>query len=558
MSVISVLLACASAPLTSSVTSVAIPMRDGVRLAADIVRPAHGDPAPTVLVQARYWRSFALRVPDPPGEPPVGPDQEVIRSLVAGGYAVVVIDVRGTGASEGDWRFPWSGDEIADSGEVIDWIIAQPWADGRVGTYGVSYGGTAALLAAANGRPALRAALAREIEWEPVTEIVAPGGVRNVAFVEAWADAVAALDRGRLASFFPFAAQWLATGPRLLDDDPRGAGLAARLAARQIADVRGDLAGVRAPSDRWGAHVEDGIPLRARDVGPAALVDRLAAAPTAIGVWGSWFDAATAVAVSIADTRLPNLVDARIGAWDHEGTGSASPFAGDHATVAPADVTAFFDAHLRGTSARRFRWFEVGADVWREGRPETATQTWTLGADGTLSEAPPAALRFVAPIDHTSGPNNRWTAGLLRPVRPVDATRAAPGLHTWTTAALTEDLDLRGAPRWACPLVTDRTAAVHAYLDALLTNGGVVRLSEGVGRLDEGAGPADALPLLPIAAHLPSGSRLRLGVAAADTDTFERLTDVAPVWSADGCALQVVVGLSATATPRSASAPTFR
>jgi pimeloyl-ACP methyl ester carboxylesterase len=40
----------------------------------------------------------------------------VIRALVAGGYAVVVIDVRGTGGSEGEWRFPWSGDEIADSG----------------------------------------------------------------------------------------------------------------------------------------------------------------------------------------------------------------------------------------------------------------------------------------------------------------------------------------------------------------------------------------------------------------------------------------------------------
>jgi pimeloyl-ACP methyl ester carboxylesterase len=54
--------------------------------------------------------------------------------FLAAGYAVVVVDVRGTGASFGQWRSPWQPEERADSREVIDWIVSQPWSNQQVAT----------------------------------------------------------------------------------------------------------------------------------------------------------------------------------------------------------------------------------------------------------------------------------------------------------------------------------------------------------------------------------------------------------------------------------------
>ncbi len=60
--------------------------------------------------------------------------------------ALVVADARGTGASFGSRMMELGPCEIADYGELIDWVAAQPWSNGRVGIYGTSYEGQAAVL----------------------------------------------------------------------------------------------------------------------------------------------------------------------------------------------------------------------------------------------------------------------------------------------------------------------------------------------------------------------------------------------------------------------------
>lgn len=72
------------------------------------------------------------------------------------GCALVIADARGSGASFGVRTGEWSVDEIADMGHVIDWIEAQAWFNGRVGTFGNSYCGNTAFLAASTGRNALK------------------------------------------------------------------------------------------------------------------------------------------------------------------------------------------------------------------------------------------------------------------------------------------------------------------------------------------------------------------------------------------------------------------
>ena len=75
------------------------------------------------------------------------------------GFAVVLVDARGSGASGGRPTLEYSPAELADIGEVAAWAAQQPWSNGRVGTLGISYEGNTAELAAVPNQPAIRAAL---------------------------------------------------------------------------------------------------------------------------------------------------------------------------------------------------------------------------------------------------------------------------------------------------------------------------------------------------------------------------------------------------------------
>ncbi len=256
---------------------------DGVALAADVILPGERPAGriSTVLIQTRYWRSFRMRGGGGPSIPQ-GPREPIAARLVEAGYAVVIVDVRGTGASNGVWRWPWSADEVRDMGPVIDWIVAQPWSNGAVGATGVSYEGTTALLAAATGRPALKAVLARQIEWQLADETLAPGGVRNALFADTWGRAVDDLDHGKYPAIFPRMASWLVTGVGRRDDDLEGLAQREREQARPSSDVAQRAHAVTRGSDPFG------VDAPATDsLGPAGHMAALANTRTVVGLWES-------------------------------------------------------------------------------------------------------------------------------------------------------------------------------------------------------------------------------------------------------------------------------
>ena len=125
---------------------VMIPMRDGVRLAADIYRPASGGVAsdgrfPAVLMRTPYSKS--VRAP---------PFAEYFASR---GYVVVVEDVRGRYLSEGRWRPMY--DDGLDGYDTAQWIGHQSWSDGGIGTVGTSYEGATQQALAIAGAPFVKA-----------------------------------------------------------------------------------------------------------------------------------------------------------------------------------------------------------------------------------------------------------------------------------------------------------------------------------------------------------------------------------------------------------------
>ncbi|MEE8046018.1 MAG: CocE/NonD family hydrolase, partial [Dehalococcoidia bacterium] len=118
--------------------NVMIPMRDGVRLATDIYRPADtsGNPVagefPVILGRTSYDKSN-----------PVIWIDAVAKAFVPRGYAVLLQDLRGRGLSEGtgDYFHTANQKEGLDGYDTIEWAAAQEWCNGRVGMVGASHGG---------------------------------------------------------------------------------------------------------------------------------------------------------------------------------------------------------------------------------------------------------------------------------------------------------------------------------------------------------------------------------------------------------------------------------
>ncbi|WP_328812102.1 CocE/NonD family hydrolase [Rhodococcus sp. NBC_00297] len=112
----------------------------------------------------------------------------VNRHLVRSGYVQVIIDARGTGSSSGVWDTLGPREQL-DTLEILEWIRASPWCDGRVGMAGISYSAINSLQAAAAGSAGPDAVFAVEGSEDIVREIFATGGAPSL-FIPLWLTAV--------------------------------------------------------------------------------------------------------------------------------------------------------------------------------------------------------------------------------------------------------------------------------------------------------------------------------------------------------------------------------
>lgn len=112
-------------------------MRDGVRLATDLYLPEGPGPFPALLERTPYGRNAEARRERSVARPATPLRGDVAARFASHGYAVVVQDCRGRHGSEG--RFTKYLGEAQDGADTMAWITAQPWCNGKVGTYGLSY-----------------------------------------------------------------------------------------------------------------------------------------------------------------------------------------------------------------------------------------------------------------------------------------------------------------------------------------------------------------------------------------------------------------------------------
>jgi uncharacterized protein len=148
-----------------------IPMRDGIELASDIYLPPGSEgPAPAIVEITPYGKDDGLFI---------APEAEHYQR---NGYAFVAVDTRGRGKSEGEWSA--MAHDPRDAYDVIEWVAAQDWCDGNVGTTGLSYMGWVQWAGASERPPHLRCMISTSAAGRWQQEIPYTNGVLQLYF--AW------------------------------------------------------------------------------------------------------------------------------------------------------------------------------------------------------------------------------------------------------------------------------------------------------------------------------------------------------------------------------------
>ena len=183
--------AAADAHAAVSMCNVPLTMSDGTVLRANVYLPSTSGHFPTVLTATGYNKDAG----NPTGQD-CSSSQGIASddpTLTEKGFAVMVIDDRGTGASGGKWD-SWGQRTQEDYKEVLDWIQAQPWSDSRVATTGESYMGITSLLIAeadaarvAEGkRRAVQAVWADIPMADAYRDVTFHGGALDSGFMPLW------------------------------------------------------------------------------------------------------------------------------------------------------------------------------------------------------------------------------------------------------------------------------------------------------------------------------------------------------------------------------------
>ncbi|NBC35343.1 CocE/NonD family hydrolase [Novosphingobium sp. FSY-8] len=434
-----------------------VTMRDGVQLAVRIDRPSQGGK----LVEGRFpviWHhSLSISQAAADGAGDRVSDYRRVQELVRHGYVVVQVARRGNGQSFGAMRGYHDRNETQDAFEMVEWLSTQPWSDGKVGMYGCSNTGDAAMQSLTVRPPALKAVWAGCFSWHK-------------------------FDAFRRGGIF---AQW-GTGPsRTLEQD------------MAVAPVDGDgdkrLLAVAAQQHRNSTNLFEmwkSLPYRdswspqvfSRFWGEGSIASyasqmRLSGVP--VYIQGGWFD-------ELRDQGLiarMNLPGARIliGPWKHCDND-------DFALL--QEMQRFFDRHLKGIDTgidaqAPIHYFTMNAAKGSEWR---ASQSWPVagatptpfhlsakGQVGAMAATPvkaPWSLSFAANYD-VRCPD----AGSGSRVQPCHVVGAGPG---FAGRPVLSDTEVTGDPLVDVWVAADGSDAnVFAYLEDVAPDGTVRVVTEG-------------------------------------------------------------------------------
>ena len=524
--------------------SVYVPMPDGVRLAVDIFLPrsiSRGARLPTLYMATRYWRARKGA--------PLAASQE---QWLARGYAVVNADVRGTGASFGQWHIPYSPEEAKDVGYLANWIARQPWSDGRVVMTGNSYSGTTALMAPAYGAPAIRAVAPKFSDFDLYTDLLWPGGIAVKQLDVPWGELVQKLDFNEMPG-----------GVRPVDGSRGESLLTQAVKGHERHGFTNVYRDISYKDQRLGRYAD----LSMADAGVYNLQAQIMRSGVPIFGWGSWLDSGIAQGLVNRFMTWSNPQLTIIGPWTHGAMANVDVFNPKGRLDPPVQeqnrmIFCFLNYYANGGNypdplsvhKKILIYYTMGEEKWKTAYawpiPGTRHRKLYFAADHLLDDLRPATAGrdvYQVAFDASTGPENRWTTQVGLP-RIDYGNRAAEDLKllTYTSTPLSDDLEITGQPIISLRAASNRTDGnFFVYLEDVSPDGRVTYLTEGelraIDRKRSTQRPPyrttypyrsfsekDAEPLVPgrfvslvfpleaTSALIRGGHRLRVAIAGAD------------------------------------------
>jgi hypothetical protein len=419
-----------------------IPMRDGVVLRADVLLPGGQGPFPVLVYRTPYGEKNALK------------EYSTFQHALDRGYAIVVQDVRGRYSSDGAF-VPYQN-EGRDGYDTIEWAARQPWSNGKVGTFGLSYPGAVQWLAAVENPPHL-VAMVPAMSFSSHRNFFYAGGTFDMSWIDwIWND-IAPDTRVKLnlpgpRSYEEATAVWKQSALEMEGVLP----LNALNALQGVAPYYFEWLR-HSPDDPWW--------------GWADLRGKYGRTQAAILNLSGWYDEHYGPEGAI--TSFNGLVKARaghpsrtallMGPWIHgvRSTGTAKAGERSFPDTATIDydktVLDWMDHYLRGIDngvdrKRPVRYYVMGADTWRDSPvwPPASTPTKFYlgdaapGRPGLLSESRPVSTGFSSFVSDPVHPVTDQYAGELG-AHDYRELSARPDLLTFDTEPLPDDTELTGA-----------------------------------------------------------------------------------------------------------------
>ncbi|PSK95876.1 hypothetical protein CLV63_11339 [Murinocardiopsis flavida] len=419
-----------------SEADVAVPMADGTVLRGDLYRPAGAAPCPALLAWSPYNKDLM-----PTGLPAPFVEPGAVGYLAARGYAVLVVNARGTGRSGGRLDPVMHSDgERADLCGTIEWLAAQHWCDGSVGMTGMSYFAVSQLVAAGLRAPALKAVFPFGATTDWYRHGVTHNGTLHSGFMGRYTAVNGAANRVRLAPEARHALGYvIGTAPVQH--------LIRRLMAASLPALVRRLPAPEPWMDRWAAYALTGA--RHDEAAAWPTLDRITV-PVLIG--SEW---------SMVGMHLFGAFEA----W-HRITAPKKLFIGPRWTKWPwlryqDEMLDFYDHTLRGADngyaeLPPVRYWLHGAERWESASdwPVPGTSTWTLRLAGT--ELGPSA----------GGDERAWAAIPAGMEYPGAFDRFGAQVIGYDSAPMPSDVHLVGPVELTLPL---RSTALDTHVQARLS-----------------------------------------------------------------------------------------
>jgi predicted acyl esterase len=415
---------------------IAIPMRDGIVLTADVYRPDAPGRFPVILTQTPYNKNGALG--------------QVNRYLVERGYVHVVVDVRGTGGSQGTWE-AFGPAEQQDGYDLVRWASRQPWSNGKVGLWGASYMAINQFFTAALHPPGLKAMFPIVPMGDAYRDIMMSGGQANTGFIPLWMGLVTS------GGLLP---------PTYVWNDPLRAG---GVVIGHVGSTANSPLNTVTSVYSGGDLAYDGPFYRMRS--PLEVVDRVNVPVFITGGLHDIFQRGEPLLYERLKQRVPTKL--LIGNWTHGDFGTGLPADG----VPTLDQIAlrWFDRYLKGIDTHVERIPAVTQYILGSGHFETQrdwpapgirVERWYLREKGGLSRTPAVRettnIMVQQPVNGIcSGSTNQWTAGAIQATPCAKDNRLTEATEvTYTSSPLDRDLKVSGPIGAQVDLVTTAREAV--------------------------------------------------------------------------------------------------